>query len=274
MCYFEGMDAYIKAWLVFLSCLPHHCDCSDNTHQQVVMEIWEISRKMEPGGNISYTSALSFTKLLRAIIDALPFTSIGYVNETHSLRIVWLSDASVRYFSAKHAPLGLTAIAISITGLLYTIILFSWQWLQKAPNKWIFKWTRNTKLNLFMEAYLAPYKAKYRYWTGLLLLIRIAIYFGIATNKSHDNQTTAIVIGITFAGVVILRTFLEESIYRHRFARYLSLSHLLNLLVLCIIKLHCRNAGKSCQIIATRVFLLHFLRFSFSLHSFTTSSAR
>ena len=85
-----------------------------------------------------------------------------------------------------------------------------------------------------MEATLAPYKAENRYWTGLLLLIQIAIYFGIATNKSHDHRTTTIVIGMTAAGVAMLRTILGGSIYRNQFVGYLSLSHPFNLLSVCI----------------------------------------
>ena len=244
------MDAYTKAWsqfifpaylitVIILIILTSKCSSG----------FGKLIGKWNPVATLATLLLLSFNKLLRAIIDALSYTVVDYPNETQS--IVWLSDASVHYFSLKHAPLGLAAIVITVIGLFYTIVLFSWQWLQKAPSKWIFKWTRNTKLNLFMEANLAPYKAKYRYWTGLLLFVRIALYFGIATNKSHDYQTTAVVIGMTVAGTLMVKTFLRENIYRNQFVGYLASSHHCNLMALTIIT-YCQNADR-CPRIATRV---------------------
>ena len=253
MCYFEGMDAYSKAWLQFF--FPAYLIT-------IIIMIILISKcslrfgkligRWNPVATLATLLLLSFTKLLQAIINALAFTVINYPSKTE--QVVWLSDASVGYFNVKHAPLGLAAIAISITGLFYIFILFSWQWLQKAPNKWIFKWTRNTKLNLFMEANLAPYKAKYRYWTGLLLLFRIVLYFGIATNKSHDQQTIAIVIAMTAAGVITLRALLGGNLhtYKSRLVGYLALSYHCNLLGLCILTLYCHDK-ETCQMITTKV---------------------
>ena len=51
----------------------------------------------------------------------------------------------------------------------------------------MFSWIRNTKLNSFMDAYLAPYKQQYRYWTGLLLFARIVINFMLAVNDQTND---------------------------------------------------------------------------------------
>ena len=251
VCYIKGMDVYSKAWSQFM--YPTYLIAA------IVLVILmskcssrfgKLIGRWNPVATLATLLLLSFTKLLRAIVDALSFTVIKY--PTGSQSVVWLSDASVNYFSSKHIPLGLAAIVVTIIGLAYTIILFSWQWLQKAPNKWIFRWIRNTKLNLFMEANLAPYKPRYRFWTGLLLFVRIALYFGIATNKSHDHPTTAVIIGMITACLLMLRTFFGVEIYRKRFVGYLALSYHCNLLALSIGTLFCDN-GDKCQETATKM---------------------
>ncbi len=80
------------------------------------------------------------------------------------------------YLKGKHVALVLVALFIILVGVPYTILLFLWQWLARAPKCKIFKWTRNTKLNAFISVHHAPYKSKYRYWTGLLLLVRVVLY--------------------------------------------------------------------------------------------------
>ena len=64
-----------------------------------------------------------------------------------------------------------------------------------------------------MEPYHAPYTAKYRYWTGLLLIIRIVLFSVSALNFSRDPRidfvSTIFVIGclILFKGVVAKRIY-------------------------------------------------------------------
>jgi hypothetical protein len=149
----------------------------------------------------------------------------------------------VKFFGPKHFPLGLLAIAIIVVGFVYTVLLFSWQWILRLPNRWIFKWARNTRLNVFIEANLAPYKAKYRYWYGLLLFVRMTLYLGIATEKSHESVTVVLAIGLIAASILLLRTFLGNNVYRNRFVGYLNSSFFYNLLSLSLARLYCLNSS-------------------------------
>ena len=178
------------------------------------------------------------------IITALSFTTVTY--PTGEQKIVWLQDASVKYFGLKHFPLGLVTIAIIIVGFIYTVLLFFWQWILRLPNRRIFKWARSTRLNLFIEANLAPYKAKYRYWFGLLLFVRMALYLGIATEKSHESVTIVLAISLIAASILLLRIFLGYNVYRNRFIDYINSSFFYNLLALSLARLYCLNSSP-CQ---------------------------
>ena len=245
VCYFKGIDAYSKAWLnlwfpiyvIFVLIL-------------IILISKYSSRfgnfigKWNPVSTLATLLLLSYTKLLRAIITTLSFTAVTY--PTGEQKIVWLQDASVKYFWLKHFPLGLVTIAIIIVGFIYTVLLFFWQWILRLPNRRIFKWARSTRLNLFIEANLAPYKAKYRYWFGLLLFVRMALYLGIATEKSHESVTVVLAISLIAASILLLRTFLGNNVYRNRFIDYINSSFFYNLLALSIARLYCLNSS-SCQ---------------------------
>ena len=113
VCYFKGIDAYSKAWL----------NISFPTYVITVLLLiifiskyslgfGELIGRWNPVATLATLLLLSYTKLLRAIITALSFTIITY--PTGQQNIVWLQDASVKFFGAKHCPLGLLAIAIII----------------------------------------------------------------------------------------------------------------------------------------------------------------
>ena len=65
---------------------------------------------------------------------------------------VWIPDGSVAYFSGKHVPPILVVSLIILTGILYTILLFSWQWLVQISDWKNFKWTRNVTLGSMVSS--------------------------------------------------------------------------------------------------------------------------
>ena len=258
VCFFKGIDAYSKAWLNIL--FPSYVIA-------VLILIVLISKyslqfgrligRWNPVATLATLLLLSYTKLLRGIISALSFTIITYPTGQH--KAVWLQDASVKFFGLKHFPLGLLAIVIIIVGFTYTVLLFSWQWILKLPS------SRNTRLNLFMEANLAPYKAKYRYWYGLLLFIRMALYLEIATEKYHESVTIVLVIALIAASILLLRTFFGSNVYRNRFIGYLNSSFYYNLLALSLARLYCQYSI-SCQKRSSMISIaLAFILFVFIL---------
>ena len=90
--------------------------------------------------------------------------------------IVWLYDANIDYLSSKHIPLLLAAVLVFFVLFLpYTLLLLFGQWLQAISHLRLFSWVNSARLKPFMDSYHAPYKAKHRYWPGLLLVLRFAL---------------------------------------------------------------------------------------------------
>ena len=62
---------------------------------------------------------------------------------------------------------------------------------------------------------MPPYNSKYRYWTGLLLLVREVLYITASVTVSRDPQTlllaTNVLVGVMFS----LSKFADTKIYSY-----------------------------------------------------------
>ena len=177
VCFFDGLDAYTKTWLQLA--FPAYVI-------SLVVMVIKISEhsptftrligpgKRDPVATLATLTLLSYAKLLSTTIAILSFAVLHYPDG--SVVVVWLPDGSVQFFRGKHIALVIAACLITLIGVPYTFLLFFWQWLIRAPNRKCFKWTNDTSFNAIITTYHAPYNYKHRYWTGLLLLVRIVLY--------------------------------------------------------------------------------------------------
>ena len=161
---------------------------------------------------------LSYTKCFKAIIGSISLLYVqpayGSLNfdPTQFLAFPQKLGIHVRFTDIGKALLVISPL-IFLLGLLYTALVFSWQWLIRYQDKAILKCVRYQKLQHFMEPYHAPYTTKYRYWTGLLLIVCIALFSVSAINFSRDPRVDYIsnifVVGylILFKGVVAQRIY-------------------------------------------------------------------
>ena len=245
------VDEYLKVW---------HCFTFPIYTLSLVVAIILLSKyssrcarivgKRNPVATLATIILLIYTVLLQAVTDILAFAVLKYPNGSH--QVVWLSDASVKYFKGKHIPLFFVAVFILIIGLVYTFLLFAWQWLIRAPNKFMFRWLRNTKLHSFMEAYHAPYKPKYRYWTGLLLFIRILLNIIVMANTSGNPRTNLLAIAILVAFLFLLKAYLGDGIYKRRLLDYLETTYYFNLMVFSLVSFNSADNPNG-QIVAIRI---------------------
>ena len=181
-CFFDGMDTYIKTWL--LLAFPVYVIFLVASIIKLSYHFTFFGRligKKDPVATLATLILLSYTKLLQTTILAFSSTTLSYSNA--SKEIVWLSDATVGYLHGKHTVLFVAALVILLLVLAYTVLLFSWQWCQKHRCK-----AHLMKLHLFIETYHAPYMPKHRYWTGLLLLVRVSVYLVSAANLPGDPR--------------------------------------------------------------------------------------
>ena len=236
VCFIDGLDAYSKTWLqiafpLYIIILV-----------VIVIIVSEYSPKftaligrMDPVSALATLILLSYAKLLSVTIAALSFAELNYPD---GLKIVWLPDGNVKYFEGKHIPLVLVALLIILIGLPYTILLFLWQWIVRAPKWKIFKWTRNTKLNAFFATYHAPHNSKHRYWTGLLLLVRVVLYVTDSVTASANPQTYPLLSIIIIGCLFLLKGLFSLRVYKKSFVDVVDTALYINLLLLSAFSLY------------------------------------
>ena len=262
VCYLNGMDTYIRTWLqlafplyVFILVL-------------IIIKISQCSSrfanligKKNPVATLSTLILLSYTKFLSTTISALSFATLHYPND--SVKYVWRPDASVEYLKGKHIPLFITAIIILLLGFAYTMLLLLWQWILYGQQWKILRWTRNStcKLNSFMETYHAPFNGKHRYWVGLLLIVRFALYLIAATNFSGDPRIVLTSTAFTVGCLLFLKASVALRVYKNLIIDFMETSLYFNIIVLCTFTWFTLDADRKQAPVAYLSIIFTFLQF-------------
>ena len=212
-CYFSGMDGYTKTWLQLA--FPAYVILlvvSVIIISSYSSKFSNLIGKKDPVATLATLILLSYAKLLEICFKSLSVGTITYPDGSREM--LWLPDATVKYLSGKHIPLFITAVLILLVGLVYTALLFSWQWLLYLPRWRIFRWSRNPKIQTFIETYHTPYTPKHRYWTGLLLIVRVILYLIAAANVSNDPTVALTAINFMVCCIVLLKGFVGSRLHR------------------------------------------------------------
>ena len=242
-CFYDGMDAYTKAWLQFA--FPFYVWALVG----IIILISHYSSKVatilgtNPIAVLATLFLLSYTKILRAVIAALSYTLLEYPNDSNIA--VWLYDGNIRYLSNKHTPLFIGAlVCLVVLFLPYTLFLIFSQWLRSKSGQYrIFFWVNDYRVLPFLDAYHAPYTDKHCYWTGLMLLVRCALFLLFAFNTLGDPSVNLLAISSVTAVLHIVYTLLGNRIYKVWFLNMLELSLIVNLCILAVVTLYIRSAG-------------------------------
>lgn len=214
VCFFDGMDTYVKTWLQLAFSLY--------ILLLVIVIIWisayslrlaNLLGRRNPVATLATLILLSYTKLLEAIINSFSFATLNYPNGTTTIN--WLPDANMEYTDWKLILLICLAAIILIFGLLYTILIFSWQWVLRYSRSKLFKWAGNQKLHLFIDSYHIPHATKHRYWTGLLLLVRVIIYLISAFSASINPRISLLSIVIIICSLLLYKTTFVIRVYKN-----------------------------------------------------------
>ena len=203
-CFFVGMDTFWKTWLqlafpTYLIVLV----IIIIVLSQYSMRFSQLIAKKNPVATLATLILLSYTTYLRKAILILSYGDLSYPDGT--VKRVWLADASIDYLRGRHITLFIVAVFILIIGITYTCILFTWQWLLYYEDKPVLLWVRSAKLKHFIEPYHAPYKFKHRYWTGLLLFVRVFLYLVFAFNISGDPKINLTAIILVIGGILFYK---------------------------------------------------------------------
>ena len=227
-CFYNGMDAYSKTWLQLV--FPVYIWMLVG----LMIFLSHFSRRFanmlgnNPVSVLATLILLSYTKILRTLITVLYITYLQYPSYN---RGVWLYDANLFYLSGKHLPLFVVAVLVFLFLFLpYTLLLLFGQWLQAMSHLRLFSWINSARLKPFMDSYHAPYKAKHRYWPGLLLVLRFVLLLLFALNIQQDPNINLLAI-LVGAGMLQLWAWVSGGVYRNWCLDALEGSFALNLIL-------------------------------------------
>ena len=172
---------------------------------------------------------LSYAKITVTIIDILWPTPIysgeGFKKESR----VWKMDGHVKYLEDYHRLLFAFAVVVAICTLPYTLSLLFIQCLNKWSNLKILYWV--VKLKPFFDAHTGPYKDRYHFWTGFLLVVRISLFIAIVSNTTHGPILNLTLITVSVAVLIFIN---QAGVYRLWQLSVIESFAYLNLMVLSI----------------------------------------
>ena len=163
-----------------------------------------------------------YAKILRTVIAIMQRSEIiieGRIsNQAYSLHrdesntvfYVWTVDGTIPYLHHnRHTILFIFAVAVIAVTLPYTLALLFIQCLRRWSNMKVLFWVN--KLKPFFDAYTGPYKDKYHFWTGFLLVVRISLFISIAVNTSKGE---ALNLTLICTATAILFVMIRPGIYK------------------------------------------------------------
>ena len=219
-CFFNGLDGYWKTWLQFGYSL---------TLIAAIIVCCKFSSKLSHlfGRNVvsvlSTLIVMAHSKLLLAKRNAL---MIAIIKCGDKQWYVWSIDGNIDYFSSKHLPLFGFALFMMLIGLVYTLSIFCSQWMMRFCGRHCrSSWDPFYRLKPFIDPYTGPYKDKYRYWTGLLLIERLLV----ATVFSYTTGTVPQLNSYVIMIIAFTTLFLSRGVYRSKKLNLLEYFYLFNL---------------------------------------------
>ena len=232
VCFFNGLDGYWKTWLQFM--FPFYVWLLALEITVSSKHSLKISRYLR--SNIIAVLAtlllISFTKILRNVTNALMMTKLQCGKYQ---QFVWSIDGNINYLDPKHSIIVAFSMVVLISAVLYSSTIFLTQWLLHYSNKCCCRCNFLFRIQPFLDAYTGPYNNNHRYWTGLLLLIRLVLTFVFTYTSGSVNYVNNYVIIVFEVLIMFYLSILTSDIYRSRINYLYEKCFHFNLFILCSI---------------------------------------
>ena len=246
-CFYDGMGSIGKVWLQFV--FPGYVIAIIVVivfAGSVSNTVSRLCRRYHMISVIGTLVLLVYSKMLRVILNIFTFSRI-YTSTTSS-QFVWSYDGNVPYVGTDHIGLFIVGVLVTVVFIVpYTLLLLLTQYLVRLSHWRIFRWMNNIKP--LVDCYEAPFKDQYRFWTGAMLIYRIAL--GIITTLFSQEPTLillAIVVlhaAILFSGFAIYKSWIISAL-----ESVLHISLITNSLMLFILV----QSNYQCPSLATAIF--------------------
>ena len=190
LCFYDGMDDADKAGLQFVFpaylliltmtviVLCHNClqRSSTTSTRSCVYRVFIIIGQRAVGV-ISTLIYLSYSKLLRTVIDIFTFSTVQL--PTGDI-YVWFFDGNEEYLHGKHTIIFVVAMVICVLFLLpYTFALTFIPIIEKhSEHNRLFNYLHKKadQIKPMNDAHYAPYKGEWRWWLGARLWLLVVMY--------------------------------------------------------------------------------------------------
>ena len=229
-CFIEGLDGYVKTWLQFafplyvwalVIVIIVGCRYSGRLTRL-------CGRNAVPV--LATLILMSYTKLSRTVTNALMMNTLQCGEYKWS---VWNVDGNIPYLSGKHIALFAVSLLLLVAGLVYTGLVFSFQWLQRHSGKCC-KSTRDpiVQAKPLIDAYTGPFKDRYRFWTGLCLIVRLMLTVVFSFTTTLQSKLNNYIILLAAGSMNIFAA--NRSVYTDKRLTALEIVSLINLVGLSV----------------------------------------
>ena len=220
LCFFDGMDdlakmgfqfvfpAYLLVIAITIVITSHYCLTwsPDKTAVSCAHRVMQFIGKKAV--NVLATLIyLSYSKVLRTVIDILTYTTV-YIENGTTVR-VWLYDGTIRFLKNRnHIALFFFALAVSVFLFFYTLALTFIPIIEVCSEKHkVCTWLNRkvSHLKPINDAYYGPYKGEWRIWLGARLWLVVLLY-SIRPSLGADNPSLLLLLHVIF---VIIFMFIQ-----------------------------------------------------------------
>ena len=242
-CFYDGMEAFGKTMLLFV--FPIYIWLISaaiiilSNHFVSFMELFgEKATKV-----LATLILLSYSKILRVVFGSLDLTYIKvHVDSSNSMEVArWAVDGNIPYLNLqRHLVLFVLAI-VSLFLLLpfsFSLLCIRHVYCLSNCSSRLFSWI--DKLKPFYDAYVGPFKDKGRFWTGLLLFVRLSLL----TVDAFDYKNSVTPFYIVTAVCLFLMAFMFTlgGVYKKNHLNILEFFFILNMCAVFLINTYKRGS--------------------------------
>ena len=236
-CFYEGMEAVGKTMLlyvfpIYIWLISAVIIFLSNRYISVTRLVGENALKV-----LATLFLLSYSKMLRITLGTLNLSVVTiHIDSTSTIsKLRWILDGNIAYFEdIKHSILIAISLIIVVLILPFSFSLLCLKFVYSLSNCFrVFSWI--DKLKPFFDTYTGPYKDKARFWTGLLLLVRITLLVVHAFDYSDSHIPHLVV--ITACLILISTMVILNGVYKSHSLNVLEYFFICNIMVLFLIKI-------------------------------------
>ena len=237
LCFYDGMTESAKAGLQYV--FPTYIIIMIVVIIAVSQRSLRMQRIISQHDGIHVLGSMfyiSFLKLFRTVIDTFTFVTI--VSEGEDDKIVWFFDGTQDISDPISIFLILLGFLTLVGFILPYMVFFTFSThIQQCVN--------STRLNAYVDATLARYKHKLRFWFGARLILTSVIYVIIA-NRGTENPKFSLALELSLLmGFSVIQAYVRP--FKSLGVALLDLSFLLNLISLTLGALYTTQNGAMYQ---------------------------